>query len=179
MFLLQLVLLQLAEEIGFTGFLQHQWQRPVSPMKFTLYVAFLWAVRHMPDHFAVEGWGIQALIAAPVVFAIKVVSLFFARAIIAWFYNRTDSSVLLVAIFHANFDGSMNQLSYVVVPALNTARFLIFSAVIGLFAVAVIIATKGSLGRPANVVPVPEADDAAGEDTPDDTAGRESDLREA
>jgi hypothetical protein len=120
-------------------------------------VALLWAVWHMPDHFAVEGWGIQALISAPVVFAIEVVSLFFARAIFVWFYNRTDSSVLLVAIFHASFDGSINQLSYDVVPASNTARFLIFSAVIVLFAATMIIATKGRLGRPANVVPVPEA----------------------
>ena len=41
----------------------------------------------------------------------------------------------------------INQLSYDVVPASNTARFLIFSGVIALFATAVIIATKGQLGR--------------------------------
>jgi uncharacterized protein len=50
-FLLQLVLFQLAEEIGFTGFLQHHWQNRYSPLKLTLYVALLWAVWHMPDHF--------------------------------------------------------------------------------------------------------------------------------
>jgi uncharacterized protein len=92
MFLLQLVLFQLAEEIGFTGFLQDHWQDRYHPLKLTLYVALLWAVWHLPDHFAVEGWGIQALISAPVVFAIEVVSLFFARAIFVWFYNRTGSS---------------------------------------------------------------------------------------
>ena len=157
MFLLQLGLFQLAEEIGFTGFLQHHRQDRNHPMKLTLYVALLWAVWHMPDHFAVEGWGIQALISAPVVVAIEVVSLFFARASFVWFYNGTGSSVLLVAIFHASFDGSINELSYDVVPASNTARFLIFSAVIVLFAATMIIATKGRLGRPANVVPVPQA----------------------
>ena len=26
-------------------------------MKLALYVALLWAVWHMPDHFAGEGWG--------------------------------------------------------------------------------------------------------------------------
>jgi uncharacterized protein len=56
MFLLQLVLFQLAEEIGFTGFLQHHWQDRYHPLKLTLYVALLWAVWHLPDHFAVEGW---------------------------------------------------------------------------------------------------------------------------
>jgi hypothetical protein len=56
---------------------------------------------------------------------------------------------------------------------------LIFSGVIVLFATAVIIATKGRLGRRADVVPVPEAGDAAGEHTSDDAAGKESDPRDA
>jgi hypothetical protein len=30
-------------------------------MKLTLYVALLWAVWHMPDHFAEEGWGLEPL----------------------------------------------------------------------------------------------------------------------
>jgi membrane protease YdiL (CAAX protease family) len=162
-FVLQLVLFQLAEEIGFTGFLQHHWQDRYHPLKLTFYVALLWAVWHIPDHFAVEGW---------------VVSLFFARALFVWFYNRTGSSVLLVAIFHASFDASINHLSDDVAPGSNTARFLIFSAVIILFALAVIIATKGQLGR-ADVVPMHEAGDAAVEHTPDDAAGRESDPRDA
>jgi hypothetical protein len=61
--------------------------------------------------------------------------------------NRTASSVLLVAIFHASFDAAISQLSYDVVPPSNTARFLIFSTVIMLAATTVIIATKGRLGR--------------------------------
>jgi hypothetical protein len=40
----------------------------------------------------------------------------------------------------------INQLSYDVVPASNTARFLIFSAAILLPAATVIIVTKGRLG---------------------------------
>jgi uncharacterized protein len=145
-FVLQLVLFQLAEEIGFTGFLQHHWRDRYHPMKLTLYVALLWAVWHIPDHFAEEGRGVEALISAPVIFAIEVVSLFFARALFVWFYNRTGSSVLLVAIFHASFDAAISQLSRDVVPGSNTAGFLIFTGVIVVFATAVIIATKGQLG---------------------------------
>jgi membrane protease YdiL (CAAX protease family) len=110
-FLLQLVLFQLAEEVGFTGFLQHHWQNRYHPMKLTVYVALLWALWHLPDHFAEEGWGVEALISAPVVFAIEFVSLFFARALFVWVYNRTGYIVLLVAIFHASFDASISQLS--------------------------------------------------------------------
>jgi CAAX protease family protein len=149
--------LQLAEEIGFTGFLQHHWQDRYHPMKLTLYVALLWAVWHMPDHFAEEGWGVEALISAPIIFAIEFVSLFFARALFVWFYNVTAFSVLLVAIFHASFDGAINQLSYDVVPASNTVRFLIFSAAIVLPAATVIIATKGRLGRARESVDTPAA----------------------
>jgi len=146
-FVLQLLLFQLAEEIGFTGFLQHHWQDRYHPMKLTLYVALLWALWHLPDHFAEEGWGVEALISAPIIFVVEFVSLFFARALFVWFYNVTAFSVLLVAIFHASFDAAISQLSRDVVPASNTARFLIFSGVIAVFATAVIIATKGQLGR--------------------------------
>ena len=118
-FLLQLVLFQLAEEIGFTGFLQHHWQDRYHPMKLTLYVALLWALWHLPDHFAEEGWGVEAWISAPIIFAVEFVSLFFARALFVWFYNVTAFSVLLVAIFHASFDASINQLSHDIVPGSN------------------------------------------------------------
>ena len=171
-FLLQLVLFQLAEEIGFTGFLQHHWQDRYSPMKLTLYVALLWALWHLTDHFAEEGWGLEQLISAPVVFAMEFVALFFARALFVWFYNRTGFSVLLVAIFHASFDASISQLSRDVVPASNTVRFLIFSGVILLFGAAVIIATKGQLGRRADAVPAREKGDAAGDHIPDDAGER-------
>ena len=136
----------IAEEIGFTGFLQHHWQDRYHPMKLTLYVALLWALWHLPDHFAKEGWGLEQLIAAPVVFAIGFVTLFFARVLLVFLYNRTGYSVLLVAIFHASFDASISQLSDDVVPASNTARFLIFTGMIVALATAVIIATKGRLG---------------------------------
>jgi uncharacterized protein len=167
-FVLQLVLFQLAEETGFTGFVQHHWQDRYSPLKLTVYVALLWALWHMPDHFAEEGWGVEQLIAAPVVFALEAVSLFFARALFVWFYNRTGFSVLLVAIFHASFDAAINQLSSDVVPASNTVRFLIFSGVIVFSGTAVIIATKGQLGRRAAAQSV--EGNITGDDEPQGTA---------
>jgi membrane protease YdiL (CAAX protease family) len=108
-FVLQLVLFQLAEEIGFTGFLQHHWQDRYSLFKLRLYVALLWPVWHLPDHFGEEGWGIERLISPPVVFLVEFVSLFFARALFVWLYNRTGSSVVLVAIFHASSQSAMHR----------------------------------------------------------------------
>jgi hypothetical protein len=92
-----------------------------------------------------------------------------------WFYNRTGSSVLLVAIFHASFDAAINQLSDDVVPASNTTRFFIFSAVIIPFAATVIIATKGQLVRRPGALSV--EGDIAAEHTPDDAEGREDPRR--
>jgi hypothetical protein len=146
-FVLQLMLFQLAEEIGFTVSCSTIGRIGITPMKLTLYVELLWAVSHVPDHFAEEGWGLGRRSRLRFIFAIEFVSLFFARALFAWFYNMTAFSVLLVAIFHASFDASINQLSRDIVPASNTARFLIFSAVLVLAATIMIIATKGQLGR--------------------------------
>ena len=87
----------------------------------------------------------EALISAPVGFHCRV-------RLVVWFYNVTAFSVLLVAIFHASFDAAISQLSYEVVPGSNTARFLIFTGVIVVFASAVIIATEGVLGRAKEAV---------------------------
>jgi hypothetical protein len=95
-----------------------------------LYVALPWAVWHAPDHFAEEGCGVEAAVSAPIIFAIEFVSLFSSRALFVWFYNVTAFSALLVTIFHASFDGPINQLSYDLVPASTTVRFLIFSTAI-------------------------------------------------
>jgi hypothetical protein len=68
-----------------------------------------------------------------------------------------------------------------VVPGPATASFLIFSGVIVLFATAVIIATKGQLGRRPAARTV--EGDTAGEHTPDGAAERKeprpSDQRDA
>jgi membrane protease YdiL (CAAX protease family) len=147
LFVLQLVLFQLAEEIGFTGFLQDRWQDRFSPLRLSAYVAFFWALWHVPDHFGEEGWGLEQLVSAPVVFVIELVSLFFARALFVWLYARTGRSVLLVAVMHASFNASISELSHDVVPGSNVARFLIFSAVIVLAAVAVMTAARGRFAQ--------------------------------
>jgi CAAX protease family protein len=142
-FVLQLLLFQLAEEIGWTGFLQDRWQDRYSPLKLSAMVALPWAVWHLPDFFADEGLGIEQLVTAPVFLVIEFIALFFARVLIVWLYDRTGRSVLLVAIFHASFDASISELSYDIIPGSNAVRFLVLSGVIVLAATAVIVATRG------------------------------------
>jgi membrane protease YdiL (CAAX protease family) len=147
LFVLQLILFQLAEEIGWTGFLQDRWQDRYHPLKLSAMVAFPWAVWHLPDFFVEEGWTIEQLAPALVFLVVEFVSLFFARVLIVWLYDRTRRSVFLVAGFHASFDAAISELSIDIVPASNTERFLILTGVIILGATAVIATTRGRITR--------------------------------
>ena len=146
-FVLQLVLFQLAEEIGWTGFLQDRWQDRYSPLKLSAMVALPWAVWHLPDFFVDEGLGIEQLAIAPVFLVFEFISLFFARVLIVWLYDRTGRSVLVVAIFHASFDASISELSFDIIPGSDVARFLVISGVIVIAATAVIVATRGRFAQ--------------------------------
>jgi CAAX protease family protein len=147
LFLLQLVLFQMPEEIGWTGFLQERWQDRYSPLMLCAMVALPWAVWHLPDFFVDEGLGIETVLTAPVFLAFEFISLFFARILIVWLYAKTGRSVLLVAIFHASFDASISELSFDIVPGSNVARFLVLGGVIVSAAAAVTVATKGQFAE--------------------------------
>jgi membrane protease YdiL (CAAX protease family) len=143
LFLLQLVFFNFVEEIGWTGFFQDRLRDHYSPLKLSAVVAFPWAVWHVPDYLAEEGWTLTALAVAPVFLAFETILLFFARVLIVWLYSRTGRSVLLVGIFHASFDATITKLSREVIPGSDAVRFLIVIGPIVLAACALILATRG------------------------------------
>jgi uncharacterized protein len=142
-FVLQLILFQLAEEIGWTGFLQHRLQHRFGALKLSAVVALPWAVWHLPDFFADEGWSIPTLAVAPIYLVVEFVSLFFARVLIVWLYDRTGRSILLVAIFHASFNATISKLSVDVFPSSNAATYAILMGVIVVAAMSVTLTTRG------------------------------------
>jgi uncharacterized protein len=148
LFVIQLVLFQFAEEVGWTGFLQDRWQDRYSPLKLAALVAVLWAVWHMPDFFVEEGVGLEQAVGSLLFLAFEIVVLFFARVVIVWLYARTGRSVLLVVVWHASFDASINELSRDIIPGSDAARIAIFSLVVVAFAAAVIVATRGRFAQP-------------------------------
>jgi membrane protease YdiL (CAAX protease family) len=75
-FVIQLILFQLAEEIGWTGFFQDRLRSRYGPLRLCAVVAFFWAVWHMPDFFVDEGWGLEQAISSLVFFALEFVLLF-------------------------------------------------------------------------------------------------------
>jgi CAAX protease family protein len=145
LFVLQFFFFNFAEEIGWTGFFQDRLRDRYSPLKLSAVVAFAWAVWHVPDFLAEEGWTLTALVVAPAFLAFETIVLFFARVLIIWLYEGTGRSVLLVGIFHASFDATISKLSREIIPASDTERFLLLNGVIVLGASAVIIATRGRL----------------------------------
>jgi len=155
-FVLQLILFQLAEEIGWTGFFQERLHDRNGPLKLSAVVAFFWAVWHVPDFFVDEGWGLEQAISAVVFLVIEFILLFFARVLIVWLYHRTGRSVLLVAIFHASFDATISDLSEELIPASDIVTFFIVNSVIVLGGAAVIAATRGRFadGSETGVQPV-------------------------
>jgi membrane protease YdiL (CAAX protease family) len=148
-FVPQLILFQLAEEVGWTGFFQDRLRGRYGPLKLTAVVAFFWALWHMPDFFAEEGLGVEQVIAAPVFLAFQFGVLFFARVLIVWMYEGTGRSIFIVIVFHAGFDATISRLSRELIPDSDAVRFIIFTGVIVLGAMAMIVATRGRLGMRA------------------------------
>ena len=140
---LQFVLFNFAEEIGFTGFLQDRWQDRYGALKLSAMVAVFWAVWHLPDHFSEEGWTLAQLAIAPAFLVFEFVVLFFARVVMVWLYAGTGRSVLLVGLFHASFDATITKLSKEVIPGSNGVRFLVVTGIVILAAGAVIVTTRG------------------------------------
>lgn len=156
-FVLQLILFQLAEEIGWTGFFQERLHDRYSPLKLSAVVAFFWALAHLPDFFVDEGWGLEQAISSLVFLVVEFVLLFFARVLIVWMYLGTGRSILLVVIFHAGFDATISELSLALIPDSNAVRFLILNTVIVLAAAGVIVATRGRLSHGGDEVMPPAA----------------------
>jgi membrane protease YdiL (CAAX protease family) len=139
--LLQLALFQLAEEVGWMGFLQARLQDRHGPLKASLLVTVPFALWHLPDLFAQVGLA-TALIFLPILAAAHLC----ARVVLLWLYNATGASVLLVAVFHASFDATVNGVGLgQLIPGPNGTALVLASGAFLLAAVGLVVATRGRL----------------------------------
>jgi membrane protease YdiL (CAAX protease family) len=139
-----------AEEVGFMGFLQARWQNRFGPLKASLLVTVPFAVYHLPNLMVESGLGLAQLHVALAFLGVLAVLQLFARVVMMWLYNVTGSSVLLVGLWHATFDATTSAFGRTfAVPgaAFNAelAGFWIPSAVVVVFAVLVVVLTRGRL----------------------------------
>jgi membrane protease YdiL (CAAX protease family) len=154
--LLQLALFNLAEEIGWTGFLQARLQDRHGPLKASLIVTLPFALFHLPDLFAQMGMA-SALMILPVL----AVAHLFARVVIMWLYNTTGRSVLLVGLFHASFNATLVG-GRELIPGPAGTTLVIATAIVAVAAVALVVATRGRLAyRPRPIAPSGAAGPAA------------------
>jgi membrane protease YdiL (CAAX protease family) len=142
--MIALVTIQLFEEIGWTGFVQHKLQDRHGAFRASLPVALAFALIHLPTYL-VGGpvTGQKVLVILVQMLPVALFACFF-RVLITWVYNGSGQSVLLAALLHAVFNSvSGSKLTPAFVPT-SVAIWLPLAAVAALAILAVIV-TRGRL----------------------------------
>jgi membrane protease YdiL (CAAX protease family) len=156
----QLVLLivfyNLAEEVGWTGFLQARLQDMHGPLKASVIVTVPFALFHLPSWMVEFELGLPQLHLALLLTGVFGISQMFGRVIIMWLYNNTSHSVLLVGMFHSSFNVTTSAFGpFIPLPAGST--FLIAAAVVAVAAVLLVVFTRGRLSYKPERTPQPAA----------------------
>ncbi len=137
----------LAEEPGWRGFAQPRFQAKYGPWWGTFLLGLFWAGWHLPNLFFQPG----GLSTFGLWFAATMVNAF----VLAWIYNATKGSVLLVMLLHAAQNVSSRlvaNLLGVTDPVRFMNEYYIVSVfTFGLLMMVVILVTRGRLGDRALV----------------------------
>jgi uncharacterized protein len=147
--LLRILLFNLTEEIGWTGFLQARLQDRYGPLKACVLVEVPFALWHLPGLIVDTGGELPIALLFLGVFA---VAQFFGRIVIMWLYNNTNRSVLLVGLFHSTYNTTVNRIAGEFIPGPAESGFFIASGVVAVAAVLLIAFTRGRLSYKENPV---------------------------
>jgi membrane protease YdiL (CAAX protease family) len=148
--LIPFVLVNLWEELGWTGFMQHTLQERHGPLLASIMVAPPFVLFHLPLTFLEAPRITLAVVQlAFVQLAVQAIVVVFFRVVIMWLYNGTGRSVLIVALFHSAFNsagtGSDYATRYIEEIIPGPAALLIPMAVVVVAAVLVTVFTRGRL----------------------------------
>jgi membrane protease YdiL (CAAX protease family) len=154
--LLLIVFFNLAEEVGWTGFLQARLQDRHGPLKASVIVTVPFALFHLPGWMVEFELGLAQLHLALALTGVFGISQLFGRVIIMWLYNNTNYSVLLVGMFHSSFNVTTSAFGpFIPLPAGST--FLIAAPVVAVAAVLLVVLTRGRLSYEPERTPQPAA----------------------
>ena len=142
--LLRIVFFNLAEEIGWTGFLQARLQDTHGPFKASIMVTIPFALWHVPDVMIEFGLTPLELDFYLLLGAFAIAQLL-GRVVIMWLYNNTNRSVLLVGLFHSSHNTTVNRMTSAFIPGSAESGFFIVSGVLAVAALLMIVFTKGRL----------------------------------
>jgi membrane protease YdiL (CAAX protease family) len=140
--LIRVVFLNTLEEIGWLGFLQARLQDEYGPWKACLLVEIPFALWHLPGLLGDTGGQISLALMLGSVFAVFQLC---GRFVNMWLYNSSNRSVLPAALFHANFNTTINVYADNLIPVPAEPWFFIVSGVLTAAAVLIIIFTGAHL----------------------------------
>ena len=140
---IMIVLNNLAEEIGWTGFVFAQLQDHHGPLRAALLTTLFFWLFHVPSTYVeTRSWATTAL-----VLGIFLLPHLGSRLITGWLYNSAGSSVLIAGLFHSMHNAIVNSTGLVAVVGLPQFEVLVIMAGIVVLAAAIIaVATRGRLG---------------------------------
>jgi membrane protease YdiL (CAAX protease family) len=135
-----------AEEVGWTGFLFARLEETHQPLRAAL-LAFLpfWVWHAMSFIHDTGSWRNGLVLAA-----ILAVPLLASRVMTGWLYNATGASVLVAGLFHATFNATVNPsgLAVAVLDLPQGEVVVVVGALVVVATVAVVIATHRRLELP-------------------------------
>jgi uncharacterized protein len=140
---IMILLNNVAEEIGWTGFVFARFQDRHGPLRAALLTTVFFWLFHIPSLYVeTRSWATTAL-----VLGIFLLPHLGSRLITGWLYNSAGSSVLIAGLFHSMHNAIVNPTGLVAVVALPQFEVLVIMAGIVVLAAAIIaVATRGRLG---------------------------------
>jgi uncharacterized protein len=132
------------EEIGWRGFALPHMQTRSSPLIASIIIGTLWAAWHIPGD--ITRWSLLASGHTYMSFLWFLMSTISGSILMAWVYNRTGGSLVLMAIFHLGLT-VLDQ--FVKTPSFATYQFgpYEFAAVLQMVAAAVVVIVTPSMYR--------------------------------
>jgi uncharacterized protein len=150
--MLLILFFNVAEEVGWTGFLQARLQDRHGPLKASVIVTLPFALYHLPAWMVEFELGLAQLHLALLLTGVFGISQLFGRVIIMWLYNSTGYSVLLVGMFHSSFNVTTSTFGPFIPREMS---FLLAAGVVAVGAVLIAVFTKGRLSYEPNRAPQP------------------------
>ena len=140
---IMILLNNVAEEIGWTGFVFAQLQDRHNPLRAALLTGMFFWLFHVPSFFVeTRSWATTAL-----VLGIFLLPHLGSRFITGWLYNSAGCSVLIAGLFHSMHNAIVNSTGLVAVVALPQFEVLMIMGGIVVLAGAIIaVASRGRLG---------------------------------
>jgi CAAX protease family protein len=140
----------LGEEIGWRGFALPRLQQFTGPVQASLILGLLWAFWHAPIWFSGQ-WS-EPSVANVAVYVFWIVAVTF---IFTWVFNNTKCSVLMAILLHGTMDVFPNAFLLAHLPGAAEmtssgvlAMYWGLALGFGLFALLLVIFTRGRLGKP-------------------------------